>query len=59
MKKIGLSFGDVLQALCDGKLVRREVWPLNVCVVKQIDSDISADIVPKMQSLPNDWMVVE
>lgn len=48
-----LSFGEALQALEAGKCIRRESWIGDKFVVKQIDSDISAEIVPKMQSLPD------
>lgn len=48
-----MSFGEALQALEAGKCVRRESWIGDKFVVKQIDSDISAEIVPKMQSLPD------
>lgn len=37
----------------DGKCVRRESWFGDKFVVKQIDSDIPAEVVPKMQSLPD------
>ena len=47
-----LSFGEALQALEAGKCVRRESWVGDKFVVKQIDSDIPAEVVPKMQSLP-------
>ena len=47
-----LSFGEALQALEAGKCVRRESWIGDKFVVKQIDSDIPAEVVPKMQSLP-------
>lgn len=48
-----LSFGEALQALEAGKCIRRESWIGDKFVVKQIDSDINAEIVPKMQSLPD------
>lgn len=48
-----LSFGEALQALEAGKCIRRESWIGDKFVVKQIGSDISAEIVPKMQSLPD------
>lgn len=48
-----MSFGEALQALEAGKCVRRESWVGDKFVVKQIDSDIPAEVVPKMQSLPN------
>lgn len=48
-----LSFGEALQALEAGECVRRESWVGDKFVVKQIDSDIPAEVVPKMQSLPD------
>lgn len=48
-----LSFGEALQALEVGKCIRRESWVGDKFVVKQIDSDIPAEVVPKMQSLPD------
>lgn len=48
-----LSFGEALQALEAGKCVRRESWVGDKFAVKQIDSDIPAEVVPKMQSLPD------
>ena len=48
-----LSFVEALQALEAGKCVRRESWVGDKFVVKQIDSDIPAEVVPKMQSLPD------
>lgn len=48
-----LSFGEALQALETGRCVRRESWIGDKFVVKQIDSDIPAEVVPKMQSLPD------
>jgi hypothetical protein len=48
-----LSFGEALQALEAGKCIRRESWIGDKFAVKQIDSDINAGIVPKMQSLPD------
>lgn len=48
-----LSFGEALQALEAGKCIRRESWVGDKFVVKQIDSDIPAEVVPKMQSFPD------
>ena len=48
-----MSFGEALQALEAGKCIRRERWIGDKFVTKQIDSDINAEIVPKMQSLPD------
>lgn len=47
-----LPFGEALQALEAGKCVTRESWIGDKFVVKQIDSDIPAEVVPKMQSIP-------
>ena len=46
-----MSFGEALQALEAGKCVARKGWITTCFVVKQIDSDIPAEVVPKMQSL--------
>lgn len=48
-----MSFGEALQALETGRCVRRESWIGDKFVVKQIDSDIPAEVVPKIQSLPD------
>lgn len=48
-----MSFGEALQALEAGKCVARKGWITTCFVVKQIDSDIPAEVVPKMQSLPD------
>lgn len=47
-----MSFGEALQALEAGKCVARKGWITTCFVVKQIDSDIPDEVVPKMQSLP-------
>lgn len=49
-----MKFGEIITALQNGKVVKRNVWGEGVCVVKQIDSDINSNVVPKMQSLPKD-----
>lgn len=49
-----LSFSEALQALEAGKCVMRESWIGDKFVVNaEIDSDIPAEVVPKMQSLPD------
>jgi len=49
----GLNFGQAIQALNDGKRVSREGWNgKGLFVFKQVPADITLDIVPKMQSLP-------
>ncbi len=47
-----LNFGQAIQALKAGKLVRRDDWDLNLFVIKQVPAYITGDVVPKMQSLP-------
>ena len=49
------TFGQAIVSLKRGYNVRRKAWVKNgdMFIVKQIDSDISPDIVPKMQSLPD------
>ncbi|WP_052042982.1 MW1434 family type I TA system toxin [Hoylesella buccalis] len=49
-----MNFGEIITALQNGKVVKRNVWGDCVCAVKQIDSDINSNVVPKMQSLPQD-----
>ena len=48
-----LSFGQAVQALHEGKRVSREGWNgKGLFVFKQVPAEIGADIIPKMQSLP-------
>lgn len=49
------TFGQALESLKRGYNVRRKAWVRNgdMFIVKQIDSDISPEIVHKMQSLPD------
>lgn len=47
------NFGDVIQALKEGKACCREGWNgKGMFVVKQVPCTIGADIIPNMQSLP-------
>jgi len=47
------TFGQAIEALNNGKRVQREGWNgKGLFVFRQIPASISADIVPKMQSLP-------
>lgn len=48
-----MKFGEVSDLLKEGYPVYRESWNKGLYVVKQIDSDINSDIVPRMQSLPS------
>lgn len=48
-----MTFGLAVELLEKGCLVRRTSWSNNdIFVFKQIPSEIKAEIVPKMQSLP-------
>ena len=48
-----MEFGKAIEALKEGKMVAREGWNgKGLFVFMQIPSEISMDIVPKMQSLP-------
>lgn len=47
------TFGQALVALQRGGNIARKEWGGKCFIVKQINSDIASDIVPKMQSLPD------
>ena len=47
------DFGKALKSLKKGRCVARKEWGKRCFVVKQINSEIDALIVPKMQSLPD------
>lgn len=46
------NFGVAIQKLKNGEAVARKSWNKCMYVVKQIDSSISEEIIPKMTSLP-------
>lgn len=46
------DFGTALKFLTAGGAINRAVWRSEKIVVKQVPSIITADIIPKMQSLP-------
>lgn len=46
------TFGQALISLQRGFNIARKEWGSKCFIVKQINSDIASDIVPKMQSLP-------
>lgn len=49
-----MTFGEAVEALKQGKLVAREGWNgKGMFVFRQVPADIGADIIPKMQSLPD------
>ena len=50
---LNLPFGQALVALQQGCNIARKEWDGKCFIVKQINSDIASDIVPKMQSLPD------
>ncbi len=48
-----LNFGQAIQALKAGQVIRRNGWDcLSLVVFKQVPAHITGEIVPKMQSLP-------
>lgn len=47
------TFGQALVSLQRGFNIARDEWDGKCFIVKQINSDIASDIVPKMQSLPD------
>jgi hypothetical protein len=50
-----MNFGQAIEALEEGKRVARTGWDgKNMFVFQQIPSIIHKDVVPKMQSLPQD-----
>ena len=53
MIKTNKSFGEVIEALKEGKMATRIGWNgKGLFVFMQVPSIINKDIVPKMQSLP-------
>ncbi len=50
----GLNIGDAIEALKQGKRVKRASWnEYKRFLFMQVPSDIPANVVPKMQSLPD------
>ena len=48
-----MNFGQVIEALKEGKAVQRAGWNgKGLFVIKQVPTVIGADIIPNMQSLP-------
>ncbi|WP_291528576.1 Thoeris anti-defense Tad2 family protein [Bacteroides sp. UBA939] len=47
------TFGQAIVSLQRGFNIARKEWGGKCFIVKQINSDIASDIVPKMQSLPD------
>lgn len=51
----GLSFEQILPMIREGYAVRRNIWGENgKMVFKQVPAHITADVIPKMQSLPDE-----
>jgi len=54
-QKKNMDFGQALRLLEDGRALQREGWNgKGMFVIKQIPAVIGLDIIPKMQSLPQD-----
>jgi uncharacterized protein (DUF1919 family) len=49
--KMNLNFGQALEALSSGKRVTKNNWD-KLFIFMQIPAEISYDVIPKMQSLP-------
>ena len=50
-----MNFGQAIEALKQGKLLARVGWNgKGMFVVKQIPATIGLDVIPKMQSLPQE-----
>lgn len=48
-----IGFGNAIEALKQGKAVRRKGWNgKGLFVIKQVPAHIESDVIPKMQSLP-------
>lgn len=52
--KENLSFSDALDALKNGLCIRRASWHCNKFAVKQVNADIPNNVIPTMQSLPQE-----
>jgi len=50
MEKV--SFGKAIEALTDGKRVKRDFWHSQHFIFMQVPATIDKSIVPNMQSLP-------
>lgn len=48
-----MKFGEALEFLKEGYPVYRESWDGYTFIIKQVNSNINKDTVPKMQSLPD------
>lgn len=50
-----MKFSEIIEALEQGKVVRRAGWNgKSIVVFKQVPAQIGSMIIPKMQSLPDD-----
>ena len=47
------NFGKAVEALKRGAFIRRAGWDGRKYVFKQVPAEISTDIIPKMQSVPD------
>ena len=47
-----MDFEQILPHLKNGQRVSRTIWPEHTFIFRQVPSTIPADVIPKMQSLP-------
>lgn len=48
----GQTFGQAIEAMKQGKMVSREGWALGAFIFMQVPSEVPAEVIPKMTSLP-------
>jgi|SRR5690606_36229561 len=51
MKKV-LNFSEALEAIKEGKMVRRCAWREDIFIFRQVPATIPLEVIPKMQCLP-------
>lgn len=49
-----MKFESVLPFFREGKMIRRTDWEIGSFIFKQVPAKIDSEIIPKMQSLPDD-----
>ncbi|MEH0154010.1 MW1434 family type I TA system toxin [Limibacter armeniacum] len=47
-----MNINQVIEALKEGKMLRRPLWEKDFFIFRQVPSEIPQEIVPKMTSLP-------
>lgn len=48
-----MKFSEIIERLNNGETCARESWPGGTFIVKQIPQTITAEIIPRMTSLPD------